>query len=106
MSNHSSVNNKLNIKSLHVKVSLAVASAALIVMLVSSFFFYQRIYRSSLADSERSVKQLLETVSATAAIAAYVGNNELAEQVVSGLTKNDIVEGAEIHLRRRTCSCN
>jgi diguanylate cyclase (GGDEF)-like protein/PAS domain S-box-containing protein len=67
-----------------------------LIMLVSSIFFYQRIYRSSLAESERSVQQLLETVSATAAIAAYVGNSELAEQVVSGLTKNDIVEGAEI----------
>ena len=61
---------KLNIKSLHVKVSLAVATAALLIMLVSSIFFYQRIYRSSLAESERSVQQLLETVSATAAIAA------------------------------------
>lgn len=96
MNNHSIGGKKLNIKSLHVKVSLAVATAALFIMLVSSFFFYQRIYRSSLAESERSVQQLLETVSATAAIAAYVGNNELAEQVVSGLTKNDIVEGAEI----------
>ncbi len=96
MSNNSTGGKKLNIKSLHVKVSLAVATAALLIMLVSSFFFYQRIYRSSLAESERSVQQLLETVSATAAIAAYVGNNELAEQVVSGLTKNDIVEGAEI----------
>jgi len=87
---------KLKLKSLHVKVSLAVATAALLLMVVSSYFFYQRIYQSSLAESERSVQQLLETVSATAAIAAYVGNTELAQEVVGGLTKNDIVIGAEI----------
>ncbi|RYZ85838.1 MAG: hypothetical protein EOO68_29665 [Moraxellaceae bacterium] len=89
-------NKKFKLESLHVKVSLAVATAALILMVVSSYFFYQRIYQSSLEESERSVKQLLETVSATAAIAAYVGNKELAQEVVSGLTKNDIVIGAEI----------
>jgi len=87
---------KFTFKSLHVKVSLAVAMAALFIMVVSSYYFYQRIYESSLAESEHTVQQLLETVSATAAIAAYVGNKELAQEVVSGLTKNDIVEGAEI----------
>lgn len=86
----------LKLKSLHVKVSLAVATAALLIMLVFSYFFYQRIYESSLAESEKSVQQLLETVSATAGISAYVINKELAQEVVSGLTKNDIVIGAEI----------
>jgi diguanylate cyclase (GGDEF)-like protein/PAS domain S-box-containing protein len=87
---------KFKLKSLHVKVSLAVAMAALFIMVVSSYYFYQRIYESSLAESERTVQQLLETVSTTAAIAAYVGNKELAQEVVRGLTRNDIVEGAEI----------
>lgn len=88
--------NKLNIKSLHVKLSLAVAAAALLIMFASSYFFYKRIYDKSLADSQRSIKQLLETVSTTAAIAAYVGNKELAQEAVTGLAKNDIVEGAVI----------
>ncbi len=87
---------KLKLKSLHVKVSLAVATAALFIMMIFSYFFYQRIYASSLIESEKSVQQLLETVSATAAISAYVFNKELAQEVVSGLTKNDIVVGAEI----------
>ncbi|MCE3253136.1 MAG: diguanylate cyclase [Cellvibrio sp.] len=86
----------MNFKSLHIKVSLSVAAAALFVVALSSHFFYQRIYQSSFAESERSVQQLLETVQATAAIAAYVGNRELAQQVVTGLTQNDIVVGAKI----------
>ncbi|WP_039916802.1 diguanylate cyclase domain-containing protein [Cellvibrio mixtus] len=86
----------MNIKSLHIKVSLSVAAAALLVVLLSSQFFYQRDYEKSFAESERSVLQLLETVQTTASIAAYVGNRELAQQVVTGLTKNDIVVGAAI----------
>ena len=86
----------MNIKSLHIKVSSSVAAAALLVVLLSSQFFYKREYEKSFAESERSVLQLLETVQTTAAISAYVGNRELAQQVVSGLTKNDIVLGAKI----------
>jgi diguanylate cyclase (GGDEF)-like protein/PAS domain S-box-containing protein len=86
----------MNMQSLHVKVSVSVAVAALIVVLVSSHFAYQRAYESSFKGSERSVQQLLETVSTTAAIAAYVGNAELAQQVVAGLFINDIVVGAQV----------
>lgn len=86
----------MNIQSLHIKVSLSVAAAALLVVLLSAQIFYQRDYKKSFNDSERSVQQLLETVQATAAIAAYVGNRELAQQVITGLTQNDIVVGAKI----------
>lgn len=86
----------MNIKSLHIKVSLSVALAALLVVVLSSQYFYQRSYQQSFHDSERSVQQLLETVRTTAGIAAYVGNRELAQQVVDGLTQNDIVAGARI----------
>jgi diguanylate cyclase (GGDEF)-like protein/PAS domain S-box-containing protein len=86
----------MNIRSLHVKLSVSVAAAALFVVMLSSYYFYQRAYESSFAESERSVQQLLETVSTTAAIAAYVNNEELARQVVNGLSINDIVVGAKI----------
>jgi diguanylate cyclase (GGDEF)-like protein/PAS domain S-box-containing protein len=86
----------MNVKSLHVKVSVSVAAAALFVVVLSSHFFYARAYESSFSDSKRSVQQLLETVSTTASIAAYVGNEELAQQVAKGLFNNDIVLGARI----------
>lgn len=86
----------MNLNSLHIKVSLSVAALALLVVALSAQFFYQRDYSRSFAESERSVLQLLETVQLTAAISAYVGNRELAEQVVSGLTQNDVVLGARI----------
>src|SRR5690606_4943174 len=86
----------MNIKSLHIKVSFSVAIVALVVVLLSAQLFYKRDYARSFAESERSVLQLLETVQTTAAISAYVGNRELAGQVVTGLTQNDIVLGARI----------
>ncbi|VUD42451.1 Cyclic di-GMP phosphodiesterase Gmr [Thalassocella blandensis] len=92
----------MKIKSLHVKVSLSLAAAALFVVLLSSQFFYQRSYENSFAESERSIQQLLQTVSTTAAIAAYVGNKQLAQDVISGLIKNDIVVGAKIAMSQGT----
>jgi diguanylate cyclase (GGDEF)-like protein/PAS domain S-box-containing protein len=86
----------MNIHSLHIKVSLSVAATALVLVILSAQFFYSRSYQSSLSDSEHSVQQLLETVQSTAAIAAYVGNRELAQQVVTGLAQNDIVVGAKV----------
>ena len=86
----------INFRSLHIKVSLSVAAAALLVVLISSQAVYRHSYHSSFAESDRSLQQLLETVRATAAIAAYVGNRELAQQVVGGLVHNDIVSGARI----------
>ncbi len=86
----------MKITSLHIRVSLSVAAAALLLVLGSSYFFYQNIYQNSLSESHRSVEQLLETVREPAAIAAYVSNRELAQQVVEGLVQNDIVVGADI----------
>jgi diguanylate cyclase (GGDEF)-like protein/PAS domain S-box-containing protein len=91
---------KFNFRSLHIQVSLSVALAALLVMIISASFFYKRSYTKSLNESERSIQQLLKTVSTTAAIAAYVDNKELAQEVVTGLTKNDIVLGAQIHTKK------
>lgn len=86
----------MNINSLHIRVSLAVAAAALVLVLGSSFLFYKNSYEDSLANSQRSVQQLMATLRPPAAIAAYVGNRELAQQVVSGLVQNDILVGARI----------
>jgi len=86
----------MNVNRLHIKLSLSVALAALLVVMASSYVFYQRGYEKSYQESERSIQQLLETVRTTAAISAYVGNRELAHQVVTGLTNNDIIVSAQI----------
>jgi diguanylate cyclase (GGDEF)-like protein/PAS domain S-box-containing protein len=91
-----------NFRSLHIQVSLSVVLAALVVMFFSASFFYTYSYKQSLSESERSIQQLLKTVSATAAIAAYVDNKELAQQVVTGLTKNDTVLSAKIETPKGT----
>lgn len=86
----------MNWRSLHFKLALTVTAGALLVVVVSSYILYQRTYEASLQDSERSVRQLMETVQTTAAIAAYVSNKQLAQDVATGLAKNEIVLGVEI----------
>ena len=86
----------LNWRSLHFKLAITVATAALVVVAISGYFFYQRTYNAALQQNELAISQLLATVEMTATIAAYVGNQELAKEVVTGLAKNDIVSAAEI----------
>lgn len=84
------------LKGLHIKLALVVASGAMILASVSSWWMYSRSYELSVSDSTRSVQQLLATLEETAKIAAYVSNTELAQQVVNGLILNDIVLGARL----------
>ncbi|MFZ5841426.1 MAG: diguanylate cyclase domain-containing protein [Pseudomonadota bacterium] len=86
----------VNWRSLHFKLAITVATAALVVVALSGYLFYQRTYKAAITDHEQAVEQLLATVEMTAAIAAYVGNAHLADDVVSGLIKNDSVSIAEI----------
>ena len=86
----------VNWRSLHFKLAITVAAAALVVVALSGYLFYQRTYKAAIADHEQAVAQLLATVEMTAAIAAYVGNAQLASDVVGGLSKNDSVNIAEI----------
>ena len=86
----------MNWRSLHVKLAITVSAGALLVVAASGYVFYQRSYALSLEHNQRAVQQLLETVATTAAIAAYVSNKELAQEVASGLGQNSIVKAVEI----------
>ncbi len=81
---------------LHIRLAFTVACGALVMAILSSLLAYQRGYQQSLERSERSVRQLMATVNVSAAIAIYVSNIELGNDVVRGLLNNDIVAGAQL----------
>jgi len=58
----------------------------------TAFFFYTRAEQQNIMRN--SIEQLFMTVKPTAMIAAYLGNKELATEVVDSLSKNDIVSSA------------
>ena len=79
---------------LHLHVARIVTLGTIIFAIVAStvFFYYTRSVQQNIM--EKSIQQLFITVKSTATIAAYLGNEELAIEVIEGLSKNDIVSAS------------
>ncbi len=75
-----------------VPIALVALTAAFAVSLAQYFWFYNNEVR----QAERSLQQIGQTVQKTAAIAAYLNNQELAREVIEGLEKNELVASASI----------
>ena len=80
-------------KSLPIRTGFSISLGAILLTLLLSFFFYNRTYQEQLAAENRQLQQLVATVENSAAIAAYLDNKEMAQEVVRGLESNDIVSG-------------
>lgn len=61
-----------------------------------TYFFYQKEFSDSIATSDTHISQLFNTVRNSASVAAYLDNQELANEVTQGLSDNDIVAGVEL----------
>lgn len=81
---------------LPVRVGLFIAIAAIAFVLLSSVLAFFYTYQTELESTNLSLSQLAATVEASAAIAAYLDNRELAREVVNGLHVNDIVTGVAL----------
>ena len=83
--------------SLKTRLLLIVFVSALVIGGITLMLILNITYRHERAENEQQIKQLMETVSYTAAIAAYSGNTEIANDVVKGLMLNNVV--CQINLR-------
>lgn len=79
--------------SISFRAGLIILLAAALLTFVLSVFFYQRIVSEQIQLSRIQIRQLVQTVESSAAVAAYLENHELANEVVKGLANNDIVAG-------------
>ncbi|WP_077284572.1 diguanylate cyclase domain-containing protein [Cognaticolwellia aestuarii] len=81
---------------LYIRVALSIAIVAVVV----SIFFSILSYYSSLKEKKNTnhllVQQLAQTMEKTAAIAAYLNDHELSQEIINGLLRNDLVQGASI----------
>lgn len=88
--------------SIKARASIAYRTGALtlvgatVLTALSSLFFYDRTYQEQLEASKLQLQQLFTTVKSSAAVAAYLDNNEIALEVAKGLASNDIVSSIEI----------
>lgn len=78
-------------KELHIRVALTIAAGASDIAIVSSIFFYWSSFSSELDKAKHGIDQLFTTIEKTASAAVYLDNEELAQEVVSGLSDNDLI---------------
>lgn len=89
------MSNKL-FHSLPYRTGLRIAFSAAGLTIILSYAMFQYTVDQVVADLNHRIKQLVSTVENTAAVAAFVDNQELALEVTRGLADNDIVEGASL----------
>lgn len=84
-------------KSLNRKIAVAVLGVAIsFAVVIAAISFMTELSRSR-SKTEVMINQLLDTVEYSAAIATYTNNQQIAEDVINGLIRNDIVHKIYIH---------
>jgi diguanylate cyclase (GGDEF)-like protein/PAS domain S-box-containing protein len=78
---------------LSIRIALVVFLMALLGALATSALFYERTLNTEREATRRILMQLGQTVQGTASIAAYLDNQEIAQDVLEGLGRNAIVAG-------------
>jgi diguanylate cyclase (GGDEF)-like protein/PAS domain S-box-containing protein len=86
----------MNKSGLVIRLAIVIVFTAVIVGLITTQLFYRFTFLNEQAIGKQSIIQLSNTVSPTASIASYLGDEELAKEVVNGLISNDVITSAAI----------
>ncbi|TLX50723.1 GGDEF domain-containing protein [Pseudoalteromonas ruthenica] len=86
-----------NKHSLILRLAIALVLTSLIVGVIAVKYYYRSVYQQEVEKANLAIAQLHMTVSSTASIAAYLQDEDLATEVISGLLKNDSILAAQIH---------
>ncbi|EWH08474.1 putative GGDEF domain-containing protein [Catenovulum agarivorans DS-2] len=81
---------------INIKLTLLVALVAIVSGILISLLSYSHILKNSQLEADQTIQSLAATVYSTASAAAYLNDEPLANDVISGLLKNTVVECAEI----------
>jgi diguanylate cyclase (GGDEF)-like protein/PAS domain S-box-containing protein len=82
---------------LYIRVALAIALISIVISLIASALTYYFGLEDRQKTNYLLAEQLSKTVEKTAVIAAYVNDNELAQEIVNGLVINGLVKGVTIN---------
>lgn len=83
-------------RSVQLTLALVVAAATLLLSGLVAWISYVQRYDEEIRSGERIVHELVQTVRKSAEIAAFTGNNQIANDVVSSLTASELVSGAQL----------
>lgn len=86
----------MNKSGLVIRLAIIIIFTAVIVGLVTTQIFFRYTFLNEQSLGKHSINQLFHTISPTASVASYLGDEGLAKEVVNGLISNDIVISAAI----------
>ena len=81
----------MNKSGLLLRLAISISFAAVFVGFISSQVFFKLAYQNNLDKTQASIEQLYEVIAPTANIAAYLGDQELAKEVINGLSNNQAI---------------
>jgi diguanylate cyclase (GGDEF)-like protein/PAS domain S-box-containing protein len=86
----------INIRGLGFRFALFLVAAAMLIVLTTAEFFYRATYENELDEANHDIEELYRTVGATASIAAFLEEEDLAKEAINGLVKSDKILAASI----------
>lgn len=86
----------MNKSGLVIRLAIVIIFTAVVVGLITTQLFYSFTFLNEKAIGKENIQQLYNTVSPTASIASYLGDEELAKEVVNGLISNSVIVSAAI----------
>lgn len=81
---------------IHIRVASGVAGGALLFSVLASVIWFYISYHQEVNRSRSQISQVVATIEQTASIAMFLGNKELAEEVIRGLEANDTISAARL----------
>lgn len=86
----------MNKSGLLVRLAIVIGFASIAIGFLSTQIFYRVTYNQEVAIADQSINSLYKTIAATAATAAYLAEKDLAQEVVDGLSTNEVVLNAKM----------
>jgi diguanylate cyclase (GGDEF)-like protein/PAS domain S-box-containing protein len=86
----------INKSGLLIRLAIVIGFASIAIGFLSTQLFYRVTFNQEVAITQQSIDSLYKTIAATAATAAYLVEKDLAQEVVDGLTTNEVVLNAKM----------
>ena len=83
-------------RSLQTYLGLLAAVVTLVLATISGMLVFHLQAAKSESESRALIKSLMATVYNTAAIATFANNQQIGQDAIDGLLKNDVVQRAEL----------
>ncbi|MDO6694969.1 diguanylate cyclase [Aliiglaciecola sp. 3_MG-2023] len=86
----------INIHGLGFRFSLFLIAASMLVVFTTAEFFYRATYEHEISEANHDIEELYRTVDATASIAAFLEDEDLAKEAINGLVTSEKILAASI----------